>query len=229
MRSRGRGSRRTAAGDTRRSLLDAARRLFAEHGFWAVTVRDITRAARANLAAVSYHFGDKLSLYREVLTESLEEVRTLDPTLHAPPGSSAADQLRHYVRGFLPRIANPKAPARLAQRLMSHELEAPTPLAPWIAEQLILPRLRYLSAAIAELMELEPTDPRVSRSVMSLQAQLFFHLPNRFRRAALPDWDRAIGTDLASAADHVVDFTLAGIAGIAKRGRAPGSHLSDPR
>lgn len=56
-----------ASGDaTRRRLLEAATRLFSEHGYAAVTVRDITRAAETNLAAVNYHFGGKLGLYEAV-------------------------------------------------------------------------------------------------------------------------------------------------------------------
>ena len=53
--------------ETRQRLLDAASRLFAERGFKDVTVRDICRAARANVAAVNYHFGDKRGLYVQLL------------------------------------------------------------------------------------------------------------------------------------------------------------------
>ena len=56
---------------TRARLLAAAERLFADRGFKKVTVREICRAARANVAAINYHFGDKLGLYREVLQLSL--------------------------------------------------------------------------------------------------------------------------------------------------------------
>ena len=51
---------------TRERILDSAEALFAQKGFRAVSVREITSAARCNLAAVNYHFGNKESLYLEV-------------------------------------------------------------------------------------------------------------------------------------------------------------------
>ena len=44
-----------------------AARLFADRGFAPVTVRDICRRARANVAAVNYHFGGKHGLYTAVM------------------------------------------------------------------------------------------------------------------------------------------------------------------
>ena len=44
---------------TKRKLLDAAELLFAERGFEAVSVRDITQLAKTNVAAVNYHFGSR--------------------------------------------------------------------------------------------------------------------------------------------------------------------------
>lgn len=48
---------RERVGDTRERLLDVAEGLFAQRGLDAVSVRDITRAAGANLGAITYHFG----------------------------------------------------------------------------------------------------------------------------------------------------------------------------
>ena len=60
-----------AESDTRERLLDAAEGLFARRGFRATTVREVTRAAGANVAAVGYHFGSKEGLIREVIDRRL--------------------------------------------------------------------------------------------------------------------------------------------------------------
>jgi len=219
VRSRGHVAQAGAHGRTRQRLLDAARERFAEEGYWTASVRDICRAARANVAAINYHFGDKLGLYREVVTEALASVGNLDPLIDVPADSPPADRIRHYVGHYLPRIAKPDELALWTQRLMGHELEAPTPLAPWIAERIIGPRLRFLGQAVAELLGCPPSDPRVDRCVMSLQAQCLAYRPNKFAKAAMPERDAAMRADLDAAVEHVVVFTLAGIAGLASKSR----------
>ena len=52
---------------TRERILSAAEALFAERGFDTVSLRDITGAADANVAAVNYHFGSKDKLIDAVI------------------------------------------------------------------------------------------------------------------------------------------------------------------
>ncbi len=54
---------------TRDHLLKIAEKLFAQKGYDAVSVREITTAADCNIAAVNYHFGTKQSLYLQVFRE----------------------------------------------------------------------------------------------------------------------------------------------------------------
>lgn len=73
-------------------ILDVAEELFMEHGYEATSLRQITRAARANLAAVNYHFGSKEELFEAVLTRrldpmNLERIELLDQVERAA-GSS---------------------------------------------------------------------------------------------------------------------------------------------
>ena len=52
--------------DTKERILDAAERIFAEHGLDACSIREITAGASVNLASVHYHFGSKEGLIKAV-------------------------------------------------------------------------------------------------------------------------------------------------------------------
>src|SRR3954452_23133675 len=64
--------RREAGQRTQTQLVDAALELLARRGEDAVTLRDITKAAGANVAAVSYHFGSLKSLCDAAIERALE-------------------------------------------------------------------------------------------------------------------------------------------------------------
>jgi AcrR family transcriptional regulator len=59
--------RRSDGDRTRLRLLEAALPLFAAKGYAGTSVRQIAAAADANVAAIAYHFGDKKSLYDQVV------------------------------------------------------------------------------------------------------------------------------------------------------------------
>jgi len=93
-----------AAVDTRERLLDAAERLFAEQGFAATSLREITREADANLAAVNYHFGSKDGLLLASLHATLDPINEerltgLDAELAANGGAPV--ELETLLRIFL--------------------------------------------------------------------------------------------------------------------------------
>jgi AcrR family transcriptional regulator len=198
--------------ETHSRLLDSASRLFAERGFSKVTVREICRDAEANVAAVSYHFRDKLGLYMAVVNGALDTIRREhDATMAVPRTAAPADKIHHYVRAYLPKIIRAAGKTELIHKLMRHEMTEPTPAARLIVEQVIVPRLDFLREAIAELIGTDVDDVRVSRSVMSLQAQCLFYAPDRFKSAAFPGWQPADDASIEAAADHITEFSLAGI------------------
>lgn len=55
--------------DTKQKILDAARVLFAAHGFDGTSVRDIANTAEVNVASVNYHFHSKEKLFFSVIDE----------------------------------------------------------------------------------------------------------------------------------------------------------------
>ncbi len=78
-------------------LLDAAEHLFARHGFYGVSVRDITAAAGVDVALVSYHFGGKRDLFTAVFRRraeilNFERIAMLEQVRRAAlPGSPALE------------------------------------------------------------------------------------------------------------------------------------------
>ncbi len=84
---------------TRRNLIEAATTVFSEKGYEGGSVRLITRKAKANQAAITYHFGGKDGLYREVLRAMLDafkEFELLDADTLAEVDRDEA--LRIFVR-----------------------------------------------------------------------------------------------------------------------------------
>src|SRR5687767_199735 len=59
---------------TRDRILNAAERLFAQRGFYGVTIRQITREAGVDVALASYYFGPKADLFRAVLERRAGEL-----------------------------------------------------------------------------------------------------------------------------------------------------------
>src|SRR5579864_7715057 len=69
---RGNRNKKAGARPGKDRILDAAERLFARHGFYGVSVRDITEAAGVDVALVNYHFGGKRELFTAVFQRRAE-------------------------------------------------------------------------------------------------------------------------------------------------------------
>jgi len=79
------GRRPGADGEAvRTALLETARRLFAERGYQAVSVRALAAEAGVNAAMIHYYFGSKEGLYLAVMREALA------PTLERVAGLATA-------------------------------------------------------------------------------------------------------------------------------------------
>ena len=60
--------------ESKRCLLEVAEKLFAERGFESVSIRDVTQLAKANVAAINYHFGSRDGLIALIVTLSITPV-----------------------------------------------------------------------------------------------------------------------------------------------------------
>jgi AcrR family transcriptional regulator len=90
--------RREAGLRTRGRLMDAALNLIAERGEEGVTLRELTDAAEANIAAVSYHFGSLGSLCEAAIEDALE--RYLDAQQEAVGALGPESTLEELAAAF---------------------------------------------------------------------------------------------------------------------------------
>jgi len=201
--------------ETRERLLEAAGRLFADRGFKKVTVRDICREARANVAAVNYHFGDKLGLYREVMQVGIDAIRaTTDAGRKAGERQPPEEQLRRYVVIWITRLLTPGH--ETIHRLMQRELQDPTPALDDLVDAVVRPRLDYLSGVVARMLDCDPRDQIVLRCVAATQAQAVAYMPNPiaarlgFTRPQTP-------AQIDEVARHIAEFAVGGVKAVARR------------
>ena len=85
--------------------MEAAGRLFAEHGYDGTSVRDIVREAGANLGAVTYHFGSKEALFSESLGQELGPLLDLGKAIEESQ-AGAAEKLDMVLRGYAMFVLN---------------------------------------------------------------------------------------------------------------------------
>jgi hypothetical protein len=121
------------------------------------------------------------------------------------------------VHHYLPRMIQPEAHVEWFQRLIRHEMAQPTPIAQEIADKIFRPRMQYLAQLVAEVLECEQDDRRVQHSVFSIQAQCMFYVRDSFRNLVFTNWPPQTPEEIRAAADHIADFSLAGIRALGKK------------
>ena len=195
--------------ETRARLLREARRLFAAQGYRGVTVREICTAARANVAAINYHFRGKEGLYREILAEAIAEMRKTTTTAREEgEGGTAEQRLRVFIRVFLHRIGS--SPDSWVRQLMAHEMADPTDALDDVVREVIAPRISYMAELVADLLGTTPGDERVLRCVLSVQSQFQAAMANPVSKRLVPT---LVGDEasLDRLAQHIADFSIGGI------------------
>ncbi len=128
---------------TREKLLTHAEVLFAQKGFHAVSIREITTAAGSNLAAVNYHFGNKENLYLAVFRERMAErghrIRDrFEKTLSNIQTPSVGDIFGALSEAFLKGPLKDEE-RRIHAQLMHREMARPTEAFKVIAKEAMSP------------------------------------------------------------------------------------------
>lgn len=198
---------------TKLRIMDVAERLFAEHGYDGVSLRQIARAARVPLALVTYHCGSKESLFRALFVRRNGPVEAERLAMLAPCEAAArprvADIVRAIVLPFLRLRAGPDPGGVAYARLIAQTVATPGALMQEIVAEVYDPIARRFIAALRRALP-DRTPEEVA---------WFYHFAVGAMCIAMADTgriDRLSGgrcrsEDHEQVAAHLVPFVVAGL------------------
>ena len=199
---------------TRERILDAAEALFANSGYHAVSVREITRAARCNLAAVNYHFGNKQKLYLEVfrsrwLPRASRLHHNFRQSLKNNGKLSPNAVVQSLARSFM------EGPMSDDERMRHHKLifgefVQPTQAFELVADQVLKPLFTNLMKDLKAAMPDTARENQMALNAFSILAMiLYFNLARPLIISFLDGHGKVDVKDRLI--DHIVEFSLNGI------------------
>lgn len=196
--------------ETRHKLIEAAGEVFAEAGYQNATVREICARAGANVAAVNYHFGDKLGLYTELLKTAAGagEVPAIENVLRA---ATPEEALRRFLLAMFQQMTRADRPSWY-MKVMSHEIAQPTKALPAVVRHVIKPKAQVLCSIVGRLIDRPALDPKTRRCAHSIMGQVMHYMHARPVITLL--WPDFKSTPIEEVADHVTEFSLEALKGI---------------
>lgn len=156
----------TDSHDTRTRILDVAEVLFSEQGLEGVSIRDITRKARVNLAAINYHFGTKDDLITAVFERRVVPLNQARLAALAAAEQAAGHRspsletiLEAFIRPALQSSLQPTRGGSAFAKLFGRCLSEPSPEVEALLQKQFAPLMVRMDAALRRaLPHLSPSD-----------------------------------------------------------------------
>lgn len=204
----------SAQSETRQRVIRSAEYLFATKGYDATSIREITKRAEANTAAVNYYFTDKQNLYTTVFLHRLKEMREFRITamrnIMDQCGGALTVELicETFARAFLAPLAEEKESQILIQLFMREMMDPKLPSDMFLRE-MAQPMHQILHQALTTIhSELQPN--HTFMCLHSLVAQLIHFI--QMRDLILnQDSTTTPSINKQDMLEHVIRFTVAGI------------------
>jgi TetR/AcrR family transcriptional regulator, regulator of cefoperazone and chloramphenicol sensitivity len=207
--------------DTRERLVQAAGEMFSQFGFQATSIRAISQRAKANVAAVNYHFGHKEALYSAVLEHTLNWAAAKYPRdLGLDSDATAEETLQAFIKSFLLQLLDDGRPAWHG-KLMAREIIAPSALLDQVIEAVLGPLHKRLAAIVAAVLGAHTNDQTVRFGTLSIIGQCVYYHNARMVISRL--YHQKLGPEEAEVlSHHIAQFSLGGLRWLAQQGVSSG-------
>jgi TetR/AcrR family transcriptional regulator, regulator of cefoperazone and chloramphenicol sensitivity len=215
---RGRDGSPAHSAITRQKLVDAAGPIFAERGYYSATVREICKRAGANVAAVNYHFKDKLGLYEEVLVHCKRAAHVDQMRAALDQTGSPEDILRDVIRARVQGLRKNALP-NWQLRIFAHELADPSPALSRMINRVSRPIYDRMSELIAKIIGMPPRHAKTRLCAHSVMGQILFYVfAGPILERFSPDM-KLTDEMLEQIANHIADFSLAYLREVGRNGK----------
>lgn len=165
-------------GETRGQIIEAARDVFAELGFGGARMRMIADRSKTNLGLLSYYFGTKEALWREVVDLDYQRLRDIlmeaIESSRSVHGSDARRDVEVMLRTLVKHIA--RKPSHI--RLMLDEIGRDADHTRWLVDRHVKPNVEFMKSIIepAQAAGIMPDVPWPSLYYMIAGAVTLFFL-----------------------------------------------------
>ncbi len=197
----------------RNRLLDAAERLFAENGFDGTSVREITKLADCNVAAINYHFQGKDKLYYEMFRYRMEHIRDIRlKSIQKAMEKGSQTPLEELIRAFATAFMEPlidESGGRRFMHLSIREMLDPHLPQDMFYKETIKP---VMNAMLDALTTIFPSldEKTTLLSIQSIVAQLLHSICGKQMIGHSGSRELPM-SDLHDAMEHIIIFSAAGI------------------
>jgi AcrR family transcriptional regulator len=201
--------------NTKNRILEKAEALFAEKGYHAVSIREITSAAKSNMAAVNYHFSGKKNLYMEVfrtrwVPRELRMYENFKRALADQDSPSTDLVIRALASAYL---EGPLTTEELQEhrQLIIREINNPTEAFEYAADHTLRPLYRYLQQYLKPISPEHSDEESLTLDILSIFGMLLYFNYSRpmITRVTGKRYDSAFKKRLIH---HLVQFSLHGLA-----------------
>jgi len=198
--------------DTRSRILDGAEELFGERGLDRVSIRDITRKAKVNLAAINYHFGSKEDLIAAVFERRVVPVNEARLAALRTVEKSAGKRiprleaiLEAFIRPALQSSLEASKGGTAFSKLFGRCLSEPSPEVEALLKRQFEPLVKRMDLALRRAL------PHLSRSEIFWRMKFTYGAlhhwlltKDKFR----PDWVEDV--DVETQTQKLISFAAAG-------------------
>ena len=201
--------------DTRKKLLMAGIRVFAQKGYRDATVREICKqAGSANINAINYYFGSKEELYKKILDLIFSEYDRFDQKDWDT--KSPEDQLKSMILNFCTMLYKDNAFAADITSIFITEMTRPSAFIAEMVDTYNRPRIKRHLKMFRDLLGEGATEDMARDCLVSVAGQLLYY------SFAWPVFSRLFPEYSADAnyeqwAEHVYQFSLGGIEAVKQK------------